>query len=763
MGFLDRLRATPAPKPETAPMSVSGRGHVDGFLQLEELNAALQGRDGLQVYDAMYRTDGDVRQVMNLVINPLVAGTWEVQPAGGSAATAEAIKDAELVAWALFKNMTPYLKGHLMEALPVLFRSGFAPFEKTWMRAEFEGAEVLVPRTLGLRLPRTITRWKQDDFGGLQAIEQILPVPKAQVVAGPDVAGYNQAPVGASPFPGDDPTNYSIWLPQQDLVYYRVGSEGDNWEGISMLRPAYKHWKLKDVIERLDAMAQEREALGTPICYPPLGATPDQFDAMERVLGALRSNEQGYVIMPGPKSGQGAPEGQGWLVEILGADRPSGSGRDPMPSLRYHTDKIAAAFIAEFIRLGHSLSGGARATAQVQQDPFLVSVEAISGLIEDVLNEQLVAPIIAYNRAGAKDLPRLKMSLVDATTLSQLADFVMKLTQVGAILPDQPLEDFMRERADLPPSDADAVRERGGATEDGDLRREVVMGAKNGMMGQDGETPGAPNENKPKPAGAKGSGGSGTGGKKLDAAIAAPGRWRAPHAHELHVDYDAIERHLDDAPEVMRGRGMPHVVRLAQEMADGYPERVAQDDGLEGTIEDVLGEGYAYGHQTVTSELAAQSHPGWMLDAGARDRAEGGIRERAAVASAHVLDAMHNAVAHADLNRGHSGHHRQAAAEAAGRAALRQVGFAHHPGSFAQGRHDAIELAAGDGADVRVYYSAMLDSSTCDECYDADDGVARTLDDPVRIERRPPNPACASTHSGRNQCRCFEVPEFAGD
>jgi hypothetical protein len=35
--------------------------------------------------------------------------------------------------------------------------------------------------------------------------------------------------------------------------------------------------------------------------------------------------------------------------------------------------------------------------------------------------------------------------------------------------------------------------------------------------------------------------------------------------------------------------------------------------------------------------------------------------------------------------------------------------------------------------------------------------VARPLDDPVRLERQPPNPHCASAHSGANRCRCIEV------
>jgi hypothetical protein len=240
------------------------------------------------------------------------------------------------------------------------------------------------------------------------------------------------------------------------MVYYRLGAEGDNWEGVSLLRPAYKHWYLKDKIERIDAIAQEREAMGVPICYPPLGATDDQLDAMEGVLGNMRTNEQGYIIAPGPKAGAGAPEGTGWLIEVIGYDR-TGSGRDPQPSLEYHTQKIAAAFISEFLRLGHGQSG-ARATAQVQAEPFQMSVESLTTIIERRIERGIVKPLIAYNFKDETEIPYLKMSQVDSTSLTQLADYILKLVQVGALIPDQKLEEFLRERADLPPADPEVAK-----------------------------------------------------------------------------------------------------------------------------------------------------------------------------------------------------------------------------------------------------------------------------------------------------------------
>lgn len=826
MGLLDRIRSAGPPPIEARPLTVTGRGHVDGFLQMEELNVDLVGRAGLEIYDRMYRTDGDVRQVLHLLANPIIAGTWEVIPAGGPTADQDAIDDAEFVRWALFENMSPNLRGHLWECLPVLFRSGFAPFEKVWEVAEYNGQSVTVPRGLQLRLPRTIYRWKQDEWGGLEAIQQYLPVPRAQVVAGPNVIipgdpvlanSGTEDPTGRDDASVTDSTiitdtrmpdyRQTVWLPTSNLIYYRIGAEGDNWEGVSLLRPAYKHWIMKDAIERMDAIAQEKEALGIPVCYPPLGATPDQFEAVEIMLAGIRANTQGYILMPGPKasgtgtSGQGF--GQGWLIEYLKPGE-HGSGRDPQPSLSYHTDKISAAFIAEFIRIGHSLTGGNRDIGETQMDPFLVGVEAITGLIEDIINDQLVAPIVAYNRPNAKAMPRLKMSLVDAATLSQIADFCLKLIQVGAMIPDQPLEDFLRARADLPPADSLEVEERGDL--DGSLRREILMG-KNGGGGAPAGTNG--------PAGST-TGGSADGSKGVDnkdkssqngngapapaptpsahealvkkamsgttlsaddyvpmprGNVPAPAeaphhgteprvRWRPQAPYELSVDLDRIEDHFDSAPARLMSGCDVTMCQLARDMAENYPTRVTEHPELQSNIQRVLDDAYDFGAQTVSEEIQrhTQGLPYQLAAATGRNRARN--EERAAHGTMQVVDAMHHAIAHAHM-QGDPMHRKQRSAEKAGAAAMKSVARAHVASAFNQGRSDRLlDAADGDpGIKWGVRYTAILDKNTCGNCRDADDGVIRSLDDPVRLENQPPNPHCDSTEGLQgNQCRCFEIP-----
>jgi hypothetical protein len=180
MSFLDRWRKGPPPTETTQPHGAVGRGHTDGFLDFEELNTDLQGAKGLKVFDKMYRTDGDVRQVVQLVSDPIISGTWVVNPKGGESATDRAQYLAKFIEWALFEVMAPNLVSHLSQMLPILIRSGFCPYEIIWMREEYEGKTVVVPRKLDVRLPRTIYRWHQDKFGDLVSVVQQLKVPPGQ-------------------------------------------------------------------------------------------------------------------------------------------------------------------------------------------------------------------------------------------------------------------------------------------------------------------------------------------------------------------------------------------------------------------------------------------------------------------------------------------------------------------------------------------------------------------------------------------------------
>lgn len=716
----------PTRPPSIAPRGGSGRFNYEGFLQLEELNWELRHPHSHRVYDRMWRTDGDIRRTLWMFLNPILGGTWSVEPAGGDHADAQAQKAADLVRWALFENLDGGLVGHLNQALPVAARSGFCPFEQVWAPAKYEGKTVLVPQRLLMRLPRSVLRFPQDEWDQLASIQQLTM------------------------------QHGLVTLDAADLVYYRVGAEGDNWEGVSLLRPAYKHWYLKDKIERLDAIAQERHATGLPIVYPPEAGDLDEdvIDELEAKLENIRQGELGYLVMPGPHAAH-SEHGRGWLFEMQGMGGPQNSGRDAQPSLQYHTDKIAAAMVTEFMRIGQS-GTGARATAYVQQDPFLAAVEAFaSTVVEPTLNvggdtasDGIVERIVNLNMGPQDAYPRVVLSLVDATSLAELGDLVQKLVAANALQPDEPLEDYLRERTDLPPADPieRARRERLRNIADEKAAAAGVDPGKDVTPIQDDTPPmqdaatGKPRPGKEPPE-----------GKQTHTRAR-----RELRPWEQHMSLDQIETSVDSARALFEQAAAAHVRQVAAAVAPavhaGEPTDQTAPGDLVAALVDPLQQLYTLGRQTVVDELNRQRHGATVTHAAtfAIGDTLGQLRAHAAEAARAVMAAIVGRIAALRLHDPQATvADLQAAGEQAAIGALHTQSQLHAAAALDLGRDDQAQEMADEILGAR--YTSILDANRCEQCAHADDGTLRALDDPVLLDRKPPNRHCA----GGGRCRCM--------
>lgn len=433
--------ATTKPPVDEPPRGASGRAHFDGFVQWDEYNTEWLGTQGLLLADRMWRSDADIKRDTLATWSPITSATWVIDPYGGDEATDKDKEAADIARHALFEYMSPNLLGHLAEVGPILIRSGFVDFEQIWKSTTYKGKKLILPKKLDLRLPRTIWKWYQDDDGNLTGIVQFLP---------------NAA---------------NAWISATDLLHYRLQAEGDNWTGTSMYRHAWKHYFFKEKLEKLDAIGQERKAVGVPVVYPPTGASEKTKEEVETILANLHTNEVGFILMPGPKAGPNVDESVGWEIEIITFDSSSSNGI--RESIDQQTLKCAGAFLADFLELGHH-QVGARATAEVQEDPFLTAIKALSELIIEPLNA-LVARIAMLNVPGIEGPPKLKMDLHDEASLSEISTYAQQLFMAECLTPDPELEDYFRARADFPPADPQTREENQEAKRAG--RQAAIEGA----------------------------------------------------------------------------------------------------------------------------------------------------------------------------------------------------------------------------------------------------------------------------------------------
>jgi hypothetical protein len=288
---------------------------------------------------------------------------------------------------------------------------GFSILEKVWERRD----NLIMPKKLDPRLPMSIWRWNFD--------------------------GPNKSLIGPEQIDSDG-TLYP--LPIEKLLVFTNEREGDNWEGFSVLRPAYKPWFIKDQLEKINAIKHDRHGVGVPVGGVPANVKPGSQEWIDTVnaLEALYAQEQSYLIQP-----------EGYTFSVLGSGGDQ-AGTDVLPSIKYYDECIARSMLAMFLNLGTSQTGS-RALGSSFIDVFLQSLQAMAGYIADVLNRFLIKEWVGYNWGDA-DLPTLVAGRIEPIDIPGLAQAVAsKLITV-----DIELENVLRSQLALPEKEEETIDEQ---------------------------------------------------------------------------------------------------------------------------------------------------------------------------------------------------------------------------------------------------------------------------------------------------------------
>lgn len=362
-----------------------------------EYVSALSGSTGRVVFEEMRRSDPKVGSVLKAITLPIRSANWHVEPASGDALD---VKIAETIEANLLRGMTCTWDDVIRHAL-LMLPFGFSIVEKVW---EYRPDGVLGIRKLAPRLPVSVMDWKYDKTTG-------------------EMIGPEQA--------DSDGTRYV--LPIEKLLVFTNDREGDNWEGISILRTAYKPWFIKSNLEKIDAIKHDRYGVGVPMATPPQGVSAkDQSwaDAVE-TLENLQAQEQSYLIKP-----------NGWDMTILTAG--AAAGTDVVASIKYHDEQIGKAMLAQFIDLGTS-EFGSRALGGTFVDLFMQSIQAYADYICEVVSRFLIREYVGYNWAVDR-YPILKCNGIKRIDYTEL----VALVGGGIVKPDAGLESVIRQTLELP-------------------------------------------------------------------------------------------------------------------------------------------------------------------------------------------------------------------------------------------------------------------------------------------------------------------------
>ncbi|SIK42877.1 Mu-like prophage protein gp29 [Mycobacteroides abscessus subsp. abscessus] len=430
-----------APKKTAAPRTEQGYvlssagatgwgGPIDQFEQTADLIWPLS----VWTYTRMVREDARISSVLRAIGLPIRRTAWRIRQNGASDEVTEFIaRNLGLPIEGAADEDEPQARSrgrfswdkHLQQALMAL-RYGHSVFEQVY-RLEGEGANIrAVLRKLAPRPQVTIAKWNVDRDGGLISIEQHPS------------SGFTMTSSGVA-IPAGGPLDSTI--PINRLVVYAYEPDPGVWIGNSLLRPAYKHWKLKDELMRIEAAAARRHGIGVPWIK---GNENDSQD--EERMDALLDVASKYS--GGESSGLALAEGQ-----EAGIMSPSGTPMDPRRAIEYHDHQMALVALAHFLNLDGK--GGSYALASVQADTFVQSVQTVAEDIRNTAQAHIVEDLVDLNFGEDEPAPLLVFDEIGSRQDATAAALQM-LVNAGLLTPDARLEAFIRSATGLPGPDPNA-------------------------------------------------------------------------------------------------------------------------------------------------------------------------------------------------------------------------------------------------------------------------------------------------------------------
>lgn len=433
-----------------------------GGIFYEEFLSELRGRKGAEVFTEMSNNDETIGAILFAIEMLVRQASWNVEPGGSTAKDREA---AEFVK-SCMDDMQQTWIDTISEILSFL-TYGWSFHEIVYKRrmgrtkdnrtsSKYDDG-LIGWMKLPIRSQETLYQWEYDDQDNLIGMTQMPP---------PDFG--------------------LITIPMNKAMLFRTRSRKDNPEGRSILRTAYRSWYFKRRIQEIEGIGIERDLAGLPVITTPEGM--DIWDKDDEDMNAIRAGLEAMVKNIRRDSTEGLVLPFGYTFELTST---GGSRQFDTNSIiaRYDT-KISQTVLADFIQLGHE-SVGSFALSSDKTNLFSMAICAFLDIICQTFNSQGIPALIDINGdhfAGVTDYPRLTHGDIEDVDLATMATFIKDMTSIGVIIPDESLEDYVRQLGKLPKRTTDTVpmEARRAAQQQGNEPPEPETAAGKGHDGEEG-------------------------------------------------------------------------------------------------------------------------------------------------------------------------------------------------------------------------------------------------------------------------------------
>lgn len=268
-------------------------------------------------------------------------------------------------------------------------------------------------RKLPIRAQETLLRWRFDQGGGIEGMEQ-------------------QPPQGGA-----------VVVPISKSLLFRTRTTKGNPEGRSILRNSYVAWFRKKNIEEIEAIGIERDLAGIPMMTGPetvdLWAENNKeiFARAQEVVTTIKRDEDEGLVMP-----------FGWNFELV----TTGGSRqiDTNQVVTRYKQDMTTTILADLLLTGQD-KVGSYAMVDVKADIFGAAVDTWLDVIAAVMNRYAIVRLLKLNGRPIDEPPQLNHGTTRRVDLDAVAQLLERLTLAGAVVfPDDDLLATLFREAGLP-------------------------------------------------------------------------------------------------------------------------------------------------------------------------------------------------------------------------------------------------------------------------------------------------------------------------
>lgn len=415
-------------------LGTSGLRRSGGYVHEEFLNK-LKGLKGVEFFKEFTENNPQAGAIRFVVETLIRQAGWTAKKAVKPSNPAEADKAHHLLETAM-EDMEHGWQDMIVEMLSAL-RFGWSyanvpykirrgPDSPPQLKSDYDDG-LIAWRAVNFRSQDTLDRWEFDDDGKLLGMWQM-----------------------------DGWVGKRAFIPIEQAVHFRLDKFKDNPEGRSLYRNgAVSYLRLK-ALDDVEAIGAEREMTGIPVMQVPpqilnpraQGLDLEMRRALERMLGAFKMNERGFALVPSELDNANNPTG--YKLQLLSS--PGTRAFDITKVKESHKIDILVSCLSQFLLLGLQSSAGGSAQAHSVSSMGLLgkALVAILDMVVDTINQQLVAPMMGFNRFARENWPTVEHGDVEAPSLEELGAYLKTLFDIGGLVVDDQTREHLYKQAKLP-------------------------------------------------------------------------------------------------------------------------------------------------------------------------------------------------------------------------------------------------------------------------------------------------------------------------